>query len=67
VVADRETGILVPRNDPDKLAEAIAYLLERPELTWQMGAKGYQRFIENYTPDVVIPMVLDVYQNLIRN
>jgi glycosyltransferase involved in cell wall biosynthesis len=66
-VVDGETGILVPPNDSDKLAEAIACLLKRPELSLRMGASGYQRFIENYTPDAVMPRILDLYHSLMRN
>ena len=64
-MVDNETGILVPPNDSDKLAEAISYLLERPELVSELGERGYDRFRKNYTPDVVVPMILDVYQSLI--
>lgn len=65
IVVDGETGILVPPNDSHKLAEAMSYLLEGPELTSQMGAQGYQRFIENYTPEVIVPMIEHVYESLI--
>jgi len=64
-VEDGETGILVPANDSDKLAEAILSLLEKPEVASRMGEKGYRRFVENYTPDVVIPRIVDVYERLV--
>jgi glycosyltransferase involved in cell wall biosynthesis len=64
-VVDKETGILVPPNDSDKLAEAISYLLERPQVASEMGEIGYERFMKNYTPDVVVPRIIDVYQSLI--
>jgi glycosyltransferase involved in cell wall biosynthesis len=65
VVVDGETGLLVPPGNADKLADTISYLLQRPQLASEMGARGYQRFIENYTPDAVVPMIIDVYQSLI--
>jgi glycosyltransferase involved in cell wall biosynthesis len=64
MVVDGETGLLVPSDNSDKLAEAISYLLQRPEIASEMGARGYERFIENYTPDVVVPMIINVYQSL---
>jgi glycosyltransferase involved in cell wall biosynthesis len=64
IIVDGETGILVPANNSDKLAEVISYLLERPEVAAKMGQRGYERFIKNYTPDVVVPRVIDVYQSL---
>jgi len=65
VVVDRKTGILVPPNNSDKLADAISYLLESPEVASKMGESGYKRFMENYTPDVFIPKIVEVYESLI--
>lgn len=65
IVVDGETGILVPPNNSDKLADAIAHLLKNPETASKMGARGYERFMKHYTPDAVIPRIVDVYENLI--
>lgn len=65
IVVDGETGIIVPPNDLDRLAEAISYLLRRPETALEMGQKGYNRFVKNYTPDVVVPRIVEIYQGLI--
>ena len=58
------TGLLVPPNDPDKLAEAIAHILQRLGLASEMGEKGYQRFAESYAPDAVVPNIVQVYENV---
>jgi glycosyltransferase involved in cell wall biosynthesis len=65
IVAHEETGLVVPPNDSNKLAEAITYLLQKPERASEMGERGYERFMKNYTPDVVVPMFIDVYKSLI--
>jgi glycosyltransferase involved in cell wall biosynthesis len=65
-VADGETGILVPPGDADKLAEALSYLLQRPETASKMGESGYRRFMENYTSDVIIPRIIELYESLIK-
>ena len=65
IVINGETGILVPSNDSGKLAKAISLLLENPEMASGMGEKGYQRFVQNYTPDAVIPRIVDVYERMI--
>jgi glycosyltransferase involved in cell wall biosynthesis len=66
-VVDGETGILVSPHDADKLAEALFYLLQRPETASRMGESGYRRFMANYTSDVVIPKIIEVYQSLLLN
>jgi glycosyltransferase involved in cell wall biosynthesis len=43
VVEDGETGVLVPPDDPDPLAEAIVTLLEDPERASAMGRLGRER------------------------
>jgi len=65
-VVDGETGILVPPGDADKLAEALSYLLQRPETASRMGESGYRRFMANYTSDVVIPKIIELYESLIK-
>lgn len=65
IVTDGETGLHVPANDSDKLAEAISSLLKRPELAARMGEAGYKRFTEHYSLDIVAPKILDTYQNLL--
>lgn len=43
VVADGETGLLVPQQDTAALAAALIELLESPEKVAEMGFKGRQR------------------------
>ena len=66
-VVDGETGILVPPGDADRLAEALSYLLQRPETASQMGERGYGKFMATYTSDVVIPKIIKLYESLISS
>ena len=43
-----EDGWLVPPSDPTVLAEAIAYLIDRPELREQLGTSARKRVEERY-------------------
>ena len=53
MVLEGETGLLVPPNDPEALAEAINSLLAEPARMRAMGAKGRERVEEYYTWDRV--------------
>jgi len=64
VVVDKQTGILVPPKDADKLTEAISYLQQSPDTASEMGQRGYERWRKNYTSEAVIPRIIDVYQSL---
>lgn len=53
MVLEGETGLLVPPNDPEALAQAINSLLAEPARMRAMGAKGRERVEEYYTWDRV--------------
>ena len=48
VVADSETGLLVPASDPSALADAIGAILSDPVIGQQMGVAGRQRVENNF-------------------
>jgi glycosyltransferase involved in cell wall biosynthesis len=42
-------GFLVPKNNPEALADRIHYLLNNPDIRREMGKNGRKRFEEYYT------------------
>jgi glycosyltransferase involved in cell wall biosynthesis len=48
-IEDRHTGVLARSGEPDALADAIESLLVSPELREQIGRRGRERFMEEYT------------------
>ena len=60
VVIDKETGLLVPPEDPEKLAEAIVSLIKDPSMRKRMGENGRRR-IENF---FTIKRHVDAVENL---
>ena len=52
IVQDGETGFIVDKQNPNKLAEKIKYLIENPDNAILMGKKGKEHFLEYYTLEV---------------
>jgi glycosyltransferase involved in cell wall biosynthesis len=65
LVTNNENGLLVPPNDPQKLADSINTILENKELGKKLANKGYEFVINNMTWDVIFPQYLKFYQSLI--
>lgn len=54
IVHHGESGLLFPRGDSAALAEALAVLIERPELRARMGARGRALVEQQYDWGVII-------------
>jgi len=61
-VVDGETGILVPPSDPQKLADAISNLLEKPELVAGLGKNAKEKFLSEFSYERFIHQTMDVYK-----
>jgi L-malate glycosyltransferase len=61
VVADGETGVLVPPRDDGAMADAIVRLLERPDERKRMGDAGRARVAELFTVERMIAGTAAVY------
>jgi len=59
-VADGETGILVPPDDPRNLATAIRRLLTDPELHQRMGESARLRAVTFFQPRDVAKAIADI-------
>ena len=64
-VVTRETGILVPPEDTEALAEAIRVLAADPALRAQMGRAAKERYEKLFSPASVLPLMLSTYQRVI--
>ncbi|HYA78654.1 MAG TPA: glycosyltransferase family 4 protein, partial [Verrucomicrobiae bacterium] len=60
-VRNGETGLLVKRDSPEKLADGIIKLLSDEALREKMGAKGRIFVAENFTWDICAQKMLKVY------
>lgn len=65
-VQDGETGILVPRGDPDALAKAINARLSDPNGTKKMGDSGRRRAEEYFSLDRMVREMEELYDSLLK-
>jgi glycosyltransferase involved in cell wall biosynthesis len=63
LVADGETGILVPAGDADALRGGIQHLLERPDLRARMGQAARVR-VDQFAAHSVVPQIERTYIQL---
>jgi glycosyltransferase involved in cell wall biosynthesis len=66
-VADGVEGFVVPRRDYRALAEKIETLLRNPGLAREMGKKGRERVLRQFTLERQIETFLRVYQELAQH
>ena len=61
IVADGETGILIPPNDPAKLAQALLTLIEAPDEARLLGERGLARARECFTSEQHARRIEELY------
>ncbi|MCK5092659.1 MAG: glycosyltransferase family 4 protein [Gammaproteobacteria bacterium] len=66
IVVNGDTGLLVPPNDPDSLAEAVIYILENPDLAQAMVTKAYDRLHDKFILSKNSDQIQAVYHNLLK-
>ncbi|MBW3141218.1 glycosyltransferase [Ferrimonas balearica] len=64
LVADGETGLIVPPGDARALAEAIYRLYQDPALTARFGAAAKQRIIDKFNVEQGVEATLAIYKAL---
>jgi glycosyltransferase involved in cell wall biosynthesis len=64
-VVDGETGCLVPPNDPEALAERLAWLHRHPHIAQRMGWAGMRRAYQHFTWRNVASHIAGVYESVL--
>lgn len=59
-----QSGLLVPRRDPDALAEALGGLIRDPGLRRRMGRRGRELAVERFSVAVVVEKTAEIYRDL---
>ena len=65
IVAQGETGLLVPPDDAPALAHALAQLLADPARAQAMGEAGFERYQTHFTAARMARQTLDVYKKIL--
>jgi glycosyltransferase involved in cell wall biosynthesis len=66
VVADGETGVLVPPGDAPALAEALASLWAQPDLARRMGEAGRERLRRSFSLEKMVGDTELLYRELVE-
>ena len=62
VVADGATGLLVPAEDPEALADALLRLLRDANLRTRLGEAGRARVLSRFSVDAMAARVMAGYE-----
>jgi glycosyltransferase involved in cell wall biosynthesis len=63
-VVDNETGLLVPKNNPESLANAIMTLLKDEKLRKKMGHNARKRALEHFDWDIITDRIVKIYSGV---
>lgn len=63
---DGETGIVVEPGDVGQLTSALNTLLENPEKAKEMGQKGIRRARRQFTHEIMIRAIKDIYEETLQ-
>jgi glycosyltransferase involved in cell wall biosynthesis len=61
VVADEETGYLIPKEAPTRLAEAVTRLMSSEDMN-VLGEAGYQRAVKQFSIERTVAEYTDIYE-----
>jgi len=66
-IIPNKTGLLVPVKDPQKLADALQWLIEHPQERIAMGIAGRKLAEKEFSIEKIVQNHLDIYQDLLVN
>jgi len=67
LIKNNETGIIVPPENPSKLAQAVNELLSNKEKAKKLATNGNTFVKNNMTWDVILPKYIQFYENLLKD
>ena len=67
LISHDETGLLVPSENPKKIANAVNELLSNHEKAEKLVINGNNFVKDNMTWDVMLPKFIQFYEDLLNN
>jgi glycosyltransferase involved in cell wall biosynthesis len=67
IVRNGVNGFLVPPKDPERLAQALATLLQNRELRQRMGKASREIAVNEFSEELVVRATLALYEELLGN
>lgn len=64
IVRHNDNGILIPPRDSRSLAEAIRYLIDNPNIRKNMGKRGREIVISEFSEEIVVNKTMELYNLL---
>jgi len=65
IIIHKETGLLVPPDNSEQLAEAILQTLENPDAAKHRAEKAFRYVCNNHTIDMMGERILGLYERLL--
>jgi len=66
-VINSKTGLLVPKENSEALAEAIKYLISNPDYAQKLGNAGRIRAQQEFSADIMVKRISELDEKLIMN
>ncbi len=64
IIEDRSTGLLVPPDDPQSLAEGLQFLIEHPEEGKRLGRNARQYVRDHFSVEAMVAQYISLYEKL---
>ena len=67
VIDSPDVGMLIPPQDPLAISEALERLMTDEPLRMQMDKNARKKILSNYSWDVIVPQIEEVYLSVIKD
>ena len=67
LIKNNETGIIIPPENPSKLAQAVNELLSDKVKAEKLAINGNTFVTNNMTWDVILPKYIEFYEDLLKS